>query len=93
MATAIHSYRPVPHRLQIVAEVDGVRYIDDSIATSPARTRVALEVEGRHPELESLLVSYVQIGSAQGVDASPALIRAMERQALEVTGPLDFRDF
>src|SRR5258706_14147439 len=27
------------------------------------RTRVALEVEGRHPELESLLLSFVQLGS------------------------------
>lgn len=56
------------------------------------RTRVALEVEGRHPELESLLVSFVQLGSDAHTDASPGLLRAMERQAIEVTGPLDFRD-
>ena len=57
------------------------------------RTRVALEVERRHPELESLLVSYVQFGTGtSAVDASPSLVRAMERQALDVTGPLDFRD-
>lgn len=56
------------------------------------RTRVALEVEGRHPELESLLVSFVQLGGDSHTDASPALLRAMERQAIEVTGPLDFRD-
>src|SRR5579862_751294 len=57
------------------------------------RTRVALEVERRHPDLESLLVSYVQLGSGANADASPGLLRAMERQAIEVTAPLDFRDF
>jgi UDP-N-acetylmuramoylalanine--D-glutamate ligase len=46
-AGAVHTFSPPPHRLQIVAERDGVRYIDDSIATSPARAGVALEaIEG-----------------------------------------------
>ncbi|HEX6510242.1 MAG TPA: UDP-N-acetylmuramoyl-L-alanine--D-glutamate ligase [Chloroflexota bacterium] len=43
MAAAIRTFRPAPHRLELVAERDGVRYIDDSIATSPARAQVALE--------------------------------------------------
>ena len=37
------SFHPPAHRLQTVARRDGVRYIDDSIATSPARAAVALE--------------------------------------------------
>jgi hypothetical protein len=55
--------------------------------------RTALQVERRHPELQSLLVSFVQLG--EGSDpghASPSLIRALRRQALEVTRPLDFRE-
>jgi UDP-N-acetylmuramoylalanine--D-glutamate ligase len=32
----------VPHRLQTVAEVEGVRYINSSIDTSPTRTAAAL---------------------------------------------------
>jgi UDP-N-acetylmuramoylalanine--D-glutamate ligase len=40
---AVESFRSPPHRLQVIAERGGVRYIDDSIATSPARASVALE--------------------------------------------------
>jgi UDP-N-acetylmuramoylalanine--D-glutamate ligase len=43
MSAAVRSFRPAPHRLQLVAEQAGVRYIDDSIATSPARAIVALQ--------------------------------------------------
>jgi UDP-N-acetylmuramoylalanine--D-glutamate ligase len=43
MAAAVPTYRPAPHRLQPVGDRDGVLYIDDSIATSPARALVALE--------------------------------------------------
>lgn len=47
MASAIRTFRPAPHRLQVVADIEGVRYIDDSIATSPARACVALDaIEG-----------------------------------------------
>lgn len=36
------SAHPLPHRLDPVAEIDGVRYIDDSNATHPESTCVAL---------------------------------------------------
>jgi hypothetical protein len=56
--------------------------------------RVALQVERRHPDLNSLLVSYVQIGEQPraGQETSPGLIRAMRREALRATAPLDFRE-
>jgi UDP-N-acetylmuramoylalanine--D-glutamate ligase len=38
MASAIREFKAVPHRLEVVAEVDGVQYINDSIATTPERT-------------------------------------------------------
>ncbi|MEE9277278.1 MAG: UDP-N-acetylmuramoyl-L-alanine--D-glutamate ligase, partial [Dehalococcoidia bacterium] len=47
MADAIAAFRGVPHRLQTVAEVDGIRYIDDSIATAPERTVAALRAIDR----------------------------------------------
>ena len=56
--------------------------------------RVALQVETMYPQLQSLLVSYVQLqeGTERPVGASPALLRAMRRQALERTRALDFRE-
>lgn len=38
----LRSFEGVPHRLETVAEIDGVRFINDSIATSPSRTAAAL---------------------------------------------------
>lgn len=38
----IHTFRAVPHRLEVVAEVDGVTYVNDSIATTPERTVAGL---------------------------------------------------
>ncbi len=40
---ALESFSGIPHRLEIVREVDGVTYINDSIATSPDRTAAALK--------------------------------------------------
>jgi hypothetical protein len=56
--------------------------------------RVALQVERRHPELQSALVSYVQFDEdAPRSDViSPALIRALRREAVRMTQPVDFRE-
>jgi UDP-N-acetylmuramoylalanine--D-glutamate ligase len=37
------TFAGVPHRLEVVGEVGGVRYVNDSIATSPERSIAALE--------------------------------------------------
>lgn len=42
MAAAVRTFRGVPHRLQVVAERAGVRFVDDSIATAPERSIAAL---------------------------------------------------
>jgi hypothetical protein len=56
--------------------------------------RVALQVERKHPELRSLLVSYIQVGdeAARAQHASPALVAAFKRQAIEIARPMDFRE-
>jgi len=36
------SFNPLPHRLQPVGERDGIRYVDDSISTTPHATLAAL---------------------------------------------------
>jgi UDP-N-acetylmuramoylalanine--D-glutamate ligase len=38
IAAAIHTFSAIPHRLETVGEVHGVRYVNDSIATTPERT-------------------------------------------------------
>lgn len=42
MAAAIRHFNGVEHRLEHVATIDGVEYINDSIATAPERTLAAL---------------------------------------------------
>jgi UDP-N-acetylmuramoylalanine--D-glutamate ligase len=37
IACAVETFRGVPHRLELVAEVEGVSYYNDSIATTPER--------------------------------------------------------
>jgi len=37
MARAVRAFTPVPHRLEEVGEIGGVRYVNDSIATTPER--------------------------------------------------------
>lgn len=39
----LESYVPLPHRLQFVAEVQGRRFYNDSLATTPESTLVALD--------------------------------------------------
>jgi UDP-N-acetylmuramoylalanine--D-glutamate ligase len=40
---AIAAFRPLPHRLQLLGERSGVRYVNDSIASAPVATAAALE--------------------------------------------------
>lgn len=56
--------------------------------------RTALQVERRHPELQSLLVSFVQFrhGAPAAAAVSPSLLRALRQQTIEYTQPIDFRE-
>jgi hypothetical protein len=56
--------------------------------------RTALRVESRHPDLRSLLVSYVQLDESQAAAAnvSADLVRAARRLAVEAARPIDFRE-
>ena len=42
-AAALKAFAGLPHRLQVVCERDGVRYVNDSKCTTPAGAMVALE--------------------------------------------------
>ena len=43
LAESIPAFEPMEHRLETVAEIDGVRYVDDSKATNPAAVVAALQ--------------------------------------------------
>jgi UDP-N-acetylmuramoylalanine--D-glutamate ligase len=76
MGQAIAAFRGIAHRLETVATVDGVRYIDDSIATAPERTIAALHafdapvvllLGGREKRLPLETLAAAIIGRARSV--------------------------
>lgn len=44
---AVKTFRPMPHRLETVAEIDGVLYVDDSKSTNPGSVVAALHAYNR----------------------------------------------
>jgi UDP-N-acetylmuramoylalanine--D-glutamate ligase len=42
IAAGIKAFHGLPHRLQVVAEKNGIRYVDDSIATTPTAARAGI---------------------------------------------------
>src|SRR5690625_4875741 len=61
-AQALDDFTPLPHRLQYLGERDGVRWINDSISTTPAASRAALESFRGQP------VTLILGGHDRGVD-------------------------
>ncbi len=61
---AIAQFAGIPHRLEPIGEVDGVRYYNDSIATIPQATLLALEALKRIGPVTTLLVG----GMDRGLD-------------------------
>lgn len=47
IAAAFADFKPLPHRMQTVAEIDGVEFIDNSKATSLAALAASLEMAGK----------------------------------------------
>lgn len=43
IAQALQSFKSLPHRLELVAQVDGVAYYNDSLSTTPVSTIAAIE--------------------------------------------------
>ena len=46
---AFEAFEPLPHRMNLIAEMDGVRYIDDSKATSLAALAAGVEMASSGP--------------------------------------------
>ncbi len=49
LARHLSSFKPLPHRLQLVGDAQGRRYVNDSIATTPAATLQALKAFSGEP--------------------------------------------
>jgi UDP-N-acetylmuramoylalanine--D-glutamate ligase len=70
--TATRSFRGLPHRLELVAEWQGVRFYNDSKATTPEAAALALEAFGDTPQIA--LVG----GYDKQIDLTP-LVQALGR--------------
>jgi UDP-N-acetylmuramoylalanine--D-glutamate ligase len=64
-APAIATFRALPHRLQMLGERDGIRFVDDSIATTPLATLEALA------SLRGRAVCVLVGGHDRGLDWQP----------------------
>jgi UDP-N-acetylmuramoylalanine--D-glutamate ligase len=65
IAEALRTFPGVPHRLELVSELDGVRYVNDSKATNVAAALPALETYAADP------VHLIVGGSPKGEDFGP----------------------
>jgi UDP-N-acetylmuramoylalanine--D-glutamate ligase len=62
---AVSSFRSLPHRLQLVGERSGLRYVNDSISSTPVSTAAALEA------LAGQSITLIVGGLDRGLDWSP----------------------
>ena len=73
IAQALRGFEGVPHRLELVRELHGVRYVNDSKATNTAAARRAIEA---YPESPLHLIFG---GSVKGEDFAPLAAAIPER--------------
>ncbi len=67
LAGCVRSFHGLPHRCEMVAEIRGVRFIDDSKATNVGATLAALEGLGGHGRKRLVLIAG---GDGKGADFS-----------------------
>jgi UDP-N-acetylmuramoylalanine--D-glutamate ligase len=75
-ATALSTFVPLPHRLQPLGTRDGMRWINDSISTTPLASLAALETVG------SARAALIVGGHDRGLDWTP-FVEAMRLHAPE----------
>ena len=98
IANAVRAFRPVPHRLEFVREVDGVRYVNDSIASTPERALAGMRsfveplvllLGGKDKDLPKEELAQEALHRCSGIvffgADGPLLEAAVEAQAATVT--------
>jgi UDP-N-acetylmuramoylalanine--D-glutamate ligase len=80
---AVKSFRPLPHRLQVVGQLQGIVYINDSISSTPVATVAALET------FAGKKVTLIVGGLDRGVDWAPYMRRIGDHCPLAVIGVPD----
>lgn len=76
---SISSFRSLPHRLQTLGERAGIRYVNDSISSTPVATVAALETLGGQ-------VTLLLGGLDRGLDWTPYLGRIKARLPVSIIG-------
>lgn len=76
VATAARQYRPGRHRRQLVAEWDGVRWVDDSKATNPHAALASIR------SFDSVVL--IAGGRAKGLDLTPLAAEPGVRQVIGI---------
>ena len=80
---AFREFEPLPHRMNTVAEIDGVAYIDDSKATSLAALVAGVKMGGKGPETgdgrRGRSIRLIAGGLPKGDDPKMALSTLTER--------------
>lgn len=77
-ASALATFQPLPHRLQTLGERDGLRFINDSISTTPKATRAALD------SLAEREVTVIVGGHDRGLDWSEFVAAVKDRPRLRI---------
>ena len=83
IAAAFKAFKPLPHRMNLVAEIDGVRYVDDSKATSLAALIAGVKMASSTPRPPSLIphpsILLIAGGLPKGDNPKTALATLTER--------------
>ena len=72
---AAHGYQPLPSRLQVVGDVGGVTFVDDSLSTNVLPTVAALDAFGERR------VALIVGGQDRGIDYAPLAVALHQRSA------------
>ncbi|MDR1740919.1 MAG: UDP-N-acetylmuramoyl-L-alanine--D-glutamate ligase [Synergistaceae bacterium] len=86
-AQFLDGFRPLPHRCELVGEVDGVRYIDDSKGTNVAASATAMgSIDGRKVVIlggKGKGEDYAPLAEAVKRHADAAVLLGAEREKIE----------